>query len=67
MRATSVAFAAMETRFELARGVADTLPSSFTKIWPGTRQTLVSVVDAETGLTTIGLKVSNDGTTLYVR
>ena len=63
----TIGIVTVPTGSELATAVLGTLPSSFTKIWPGTRQTLVSVVDAETGLTTIGLKVSNDGTTLYVR
>ena len=63
----TIGIVTVPTGSELATAVLGTLPSSFAKIWPGTRQSLVTVADAETGLTTIGLKVTNNGTTLYVR
>ena len=43
------------------------LPESFPKLWPKTRQNQITVVDAESGLTTIALRVTPAGATILIR
>ena len=63
----TIGIVTVPTGSALETAVLAALPESFPKLWPKTHQKRVSVVDAESGLTTIALKVTPAGTTLYVR
>ena len=63
----TIGIVTVPTGSALETAVLAALPESFPKLWPMTHQTRITVTAAETGLTTIALKVTRAGTTLYVR
>ena len=62
-----VGLVTVPTGSALETAVLAALPESFPKLWPKTRQKLITVVDAESGLTTIALKVTPAGATILIR
>ena len=63
----TIGIVTVPTGSALETAVLAALPESFPKLWPKTHQKRITVVDAETGLTTIALKVTAAGTTFYLR
>ena len=63
----TVGLVTVPTGSAIETAVLAALPESFPKLWPMTRQKLITVVDAESGLTTIALRVTPVGTSLYLR
>ena len=63
----TIGIVTVPTGSALETAVLAALPESFPKLWPKTRQTRITVVDAESGLTTIALKVTPAGATILIR
>ena len=63
----TVGIVTVPTGSAIETAVLTALPESFPKVWPKTRQKLITVVDAESGLTTIALKVTPAGATILIR
>ena len=63
----TVGIVTVPTGSAIETAVLAALPESFPKLWPMTRQKLITVVDAESGLTTIALRVTPAGATILIR
>ena len=63
----TVGIVTVPTGSTIETAVLAALPESFPKLWPMTRQKLITVVDAESGLTTIALRVTPAGATILIR
>ena len=66
-RSATVGLVTVPTGSALETAVLAALPESFPKLWPMTRQKRVVLADAESGLTTIALKVTPAGATILIR
>lgn len=66
-RSVTVGLVTVPTGSALETAVLAALPESFPKLWPMTRQKRVVLADAESGLTTIALKVTPAGATILIR